>query len=231
MQNELQELISSIKFYIDLERESGMREIFSEEARMAATGAGKPCFPASGLLDELRKEASICTKCALSGTRHHVVFGAGNPCADLMFVGEAPGEEEDKQGLPFVGRAGQLLTKIIEAMGLKREDVYIANILKCRPPNNRAPLPGEIEACSHVVRRQVEIIGPKVICTLGKFASQTLLNTQTPISALRGNFYEYNGIKVMPTFHPAYLLRNPPDKKLVWSDMKKIMKELSPNNR
>ena len=143
-----------------------------------------------------------------------------------MFIGEAPGEEEDKRGEPFVGRAGQLLTKIIEAMGLKREDVYIANILKCRPPHNRAPQPDEIIACRENVKRQVEMINPRVICTLGKFASQTLLRTQTPISVLRGHFQEYNGIKVMPTFHPAYLLRNPNEKKTVWQDMKKIMKEL-----
>jgi DNA polymerase len=143
-----------------------------------------------------------------------------------MFIGEAPGEEEDMQGLPFVGRAGQLLTKIIEAMGLKRRDVYIANILKCRPPNNRMPLPTEVLACGENVRRQAEIIKPKVICTLGKFASQAILKTQAPITALRGRFQYYNGIKVMPTFHPAYLLRNPQDKRLVWEDMKKIKKEL-----
>jgi len=143
-----------------------------------------------------------------------------------MFIGEAPGEEEDIQGFPFVGRAGQLLTKIIEAMGMEREDVYIANVLKCRPPHNRMPLPTEILSCAQNIKRQVEIIKPKVICTLGKFASQTLLKTQIPITALRGKFQEYNGIKVMPTFHPAYLLRNPQDKRLVWEDMKKIRKEL-----
>ncbi len=143
-----------------------------------------------------------------------------------MFVDEAPGADEDAQGLPFVGPAGQLLTKIIEAMGLKREDVYIANILKCRPPNNREPQPDEISACQENIARQIEAIRPKAICTLGKFASQTLLNTSTPISALRGKFQEHNGVKVMPTFHPAYLLRNPGDKKLVWSDMQKIMELL-----
>ena len=143
-----------------------------------------------------------------------------------MFVGEAPGAEEDIQGLPFVGRAGQLLTKIIEAMGLKREDVYIANLLKCRPPANRAPLPEEILACRENVRRQIAAINPKVICTLGKFASQMLLKTETTISELRGNFYEYEGIKVMPTFHPAYLLRNPASKKDAWADLKLVMKEL-----
>ena len=178
-------------------------------------------------LAALKKDVLGCQECDLCRTRTNVVFGAGNPHASLIFIGEAPGGEEDKQGEPFVGRAGQLLTKIIEAMGLKREDVYIANILKCRPPNNRAPLPTEIIACQQNVKRQVEMIKPRVICTLGKFASQTFLGTQTPISALRGNFREYNGIKVMPTFHPAYLLRNPDDKKLVWQDMKKVMKELS----
>ena len=167
-----------------------------------------------------------CRRCDLSETRRNVVFGIGNPKARLIFVGEAPGEDEDIHGLPFVGRAGQLLTKIIEAMGFKRQDVYIANVLKCRPPNNRAPLPTEILACEENLKRQIEIIKPKVICTLGKFASQTILRTSIPITALRGNFYEYNGIKVMPTFHPAYLLRNPADKKLVWQDMKKILKVL-----
>jgi uracil-DNA glycosylase len=224
LNNELQGLISSVKFYIDLERESGMQEFMMKDAPEAASK--RPQRGASASLDALRGEVSGCTRCGLSDTRQNVVFGSGNPCASLMFIGEAPGAEEDKQGLPFVGRAGQLLTKIIEAMDLKREDVYIANILKCRPPENRAPLPDEIEACSDNVRRQVGLIKPKVICTLGKFASQTLLHTDIPISALRGNFYKYDGIKVMPTFHPAYLLRNPPDKKLVWSDMKKIMKEL-----
>ena len=188
-------------------------------------GSGAADSPPDNL-ESLKKEILACRGCDLHRTRTNVVFGSGNSRARLMFVGEAPGEEEDKQGKPFVGRAGQLLTKIIEAMGLKREDVYIANILKCRPPNNRAPLPSEIVACQENVKRQVEMIKPRVICTLGKFASQTLLRTETTISALRGHFKEYNGIKVMPTFHPAYLLRNPEDKKLVWQDMKKVMKEL-----
>jgi DNA polymerase len=228
MDKQLQELISSVKFYIDLEAASGHKELLSA----IPVGAGRTDDRSRAedapddSLEALRSEVMRCRKCGLSSTRRHVVFGSGDPKARLMFIGEAPGEDEDIQGLPFVGRAGQLLTKIIEAMGLTRDRVYIANILKCRPPNNRAPLPDEIEACAGNVRRQVEIINPKVICTLGKFASQTLLETQTPISALRGKFKEYGGIKVMPTFHPAYLLRNPPDKKLVWEDMKKIMKEL-----
>lgn len=211
--NQLKGIIESIKAYMKLEKEAGMGECYFI----------KP--PAS--LKGLKDEVCLCEKCELFKTRKNVVFGEGSDKAKLIFVGEAPGEDEDCQGLPFVGRSGQLLTKIIEAMGLKREDVYIANILKCRPPDNRPPAPDEILACRDNLRRQIDIIKPKVICTLGKFASQTLLNTETPISALRGKFDYYNGIKVMPTFHPAYLLRNLGDKKLVWEDMKKVMKELA----
>ncbi|MCG2677689.1 uracil-DNA glycosylase, partial [bacterium] len=143
-----------------------------------------------------------------------------------VFVGEAPGREEDIQGLPFVGRAGELLTKIIEAMGLKRKDVYISNVLKCRPPQNRNPLPSEVAACQDYLRQQLEIISPRVICCLGKFSCLLLLNQDAPISRLRGQFQDFRGIKVMPTFHPAYLLRNPAAKRLVWEDMQKIMTEL-----
>ena len=164
--------------------------------------------------------------CGLSKTRTNVVFGSGNPDAMLMFVGEAPGFDEDKQGLPFVGAAGQLLTKIIEAMKLTREDVYIANCLKCRPPGNRNPEALEITTCNPILTAQIQIIQPEVICALGKFAAQTLLATEAPISRLRGKFHDFNGIKLMPTFHPAYLLRNPADKKLVWDDMRLILREL-----
>jgi len=222
MSNELQDMVGRIKLYLDLERESGMEEYFFYTQ---AAGQMAPEDTKSNL-GSLAVRVASCKRCDLHKTRRNVVFGSGSPTAKLMFIGEAPGQDEDLQGLPFVGRAGQLLTKIIEAMGLKREDVYIANILKCRPPNNRAPLPTEILECEENVKHQVEIIKPKVICTLGKFASQTLLRTMTPISALRGRFQEYNGIKVMPTFHPAYLLRNPHDKKLVWEDMKKIKAEI-----
>ena len=210
--NQLKEVVESIKAYMKLEKAAGVGEYYFTR-------------PPAGL-GALRAEVGRCEKCGLVRTRKNVVFGDGSDSAKLVFVGEAPGEDEDIQGLPFVGRAGQLLTKIIEAMGLKRRDVYIANILKCRPPGNRPPAPDEILACRDNLRRQINAIRPKVICTLGKFASQTLLNTDTPISALRGKFGIYNGIKVMPTFHPAYLLRNPGDKKLVWEDMKKVMKEL-----
>ncbi len=174
------------------------------------------------LLEELRQKTLTCHKCPLGKTRTNLVFGVGNPMADLMFVGEAPGRDEDLQGEPFVGRAGQLLTKIIEAIGLRRSDVYIANVLKCRPPGNRNPLPEEILLCMPYLIKQIEIIQPKVLCALGTFAAQTLLNTKAPVGTLRGKFHEYKGIPMMVTYHPAYLLRNPNDKAKVWDDMKKV---------
>ncbi len=174
------------------------------------------------LLENLQSEMMDCHKCPLGKTRTNLVFGVGNPMANLMFVGEAPGRDEDLQGEPFVGRAGQLLTKIIEAIGFKRSDVYIANVLKCRPPGNRNPLPEEITLCMQYLIKQIEIIQPKVLCALGTFAAQTLLNTKSPVGTLRGRFHEYKGIPAMVTFHPAYLLRNPNDKVKVWEDMKKV---------
>jgi len=164
-----------------------------------------------------------CTRCKLHTLgRRQIVFGVGNPDADLMFVGEAPGADEDVQGEPFVGRAGQLLTKIIEAIGLTREDVYIANVIKCRPPQNRNPEPDEVDTCEPFLFRQVDAIKPKVIVALGSFAARALLRTQDSISRLRGRVYEYRGAKLIPTFHPAYLLRNPSSKKEVWEDMKLV---------
>ncbi len=174
------------------------------------------------LLEKLKQEMLACHKCPLGKTRANLVFGVGNPMANLMFVGEAPGRDEDLQGEPFVGRAGQLLTKIIEAIGLKRSDVYIANVLKCRPPGNRNPLPEEIVLCIPYLLKQIGIIQPKVLCALGTFAAQTLLNTKAPVGTLRGRFHDYKGIPMMVTFHPAYLLRNPNDKAKVWEDMKKV---------
>jgi len=176
-------------------------------------------------LDALAQRASQCVKCNLHKTRTHVVFGEGNPNARLMFVGEAPGEEEDVQGRPFVGRAGQLLTRIIEAMGLSRDEVYIANILKCRPPGNRGPLPEEIACCVPYLTEQIEIIQPRIICALGAYAAQTLLGSREGIKKLRGRFYDYRGIKLMPTFHPSACLRNPGTKKYVWEDMKQVRAE------
>ena len=177
-------------------------------------------------LEVIREELGDCKRCNLYKTRRHLVFGEGNPGADLVFVGEAPGEQEDIQGKPFVGRAGYLLTRIVEAMRLSREQVYICNILKCRPPGNRNPKPEEITVCEPFLVKQLQSIHPRVICALGTFAAQTLLRTKMPISQLRGKFHDYQGIKLMPTYHPAYLLRNPGGKKHVWSDIQMIMKEI-----
>lgn len=210
----IQDIHRAIKNYLEMEKESGVSEyLFSSKGREAR-------------ISLLKSEALRCRKCILSRSRKNVVFGAGKRDARLMFIGEAPGYEEDIKGLPFVGRAGMLLTKIIETMHLKREDVYICNVLKCRPPQNRNPLPEEISLCIGYLYKQIEYIKPEIICGLGKFASQTLLKIETPITKLRGTWHELRGIKFMPTYHPAYLLRNPGDKKLVWQDMKKIMKAL-----
>jgi uracil-DNA glycosylase len=177
-------------------------------------------------LEAIREEMGDCRRCPLGALRKNLVFGDGNQRAALVFVGEAPGADEDREGKPFVGRAGQLLTKIIEAMGLSRQDVYICNILKCRPPGNRNPEAAEIAACEPFLIRQLQAIAPRAICALGTFAAQTLLKKDIPITALRGRFHTYAGIKVMPTYHPAYLLRNPSAKKLVWEDVQMIMEEL-----
>jgi len=182
-------------------------------------------------LQELRAAIGDCRRCKLCSGRTHLVFGVGNPNADLMFVGEGPGRDEDLQGEPFVGRAGQLLTDIItKGMGMKREDVYIANVVKCRPPDNRNPEPDEVAACEPFLKKQIELVRPRIIIGLGKFAVQTLLQSKIPITKVRGNWHSYHGIKLMPTFHPAYLLRNPADKKLVWEDIKKVIKELRGEN-
>lgn len=204
----------------------------STEQSLLAADAPSVLFPIAsettpiGTLPAIRDEIGDCRRCKLCSTRKNIVFGTGSPTAQLMFVGEAPGADEDAQGEPFVGRAGQLLTKMIQAMGLSREEVYIANIIKCRPPENRNPQPDEIAACSPFLLKQIEAIRPKVICALGTFSAQTLLETQQKISALRGKFHDYHGVKLLPTFHPAYLLRNPNEKKTVWEDLKKIMEEL-----
>ncbi len=179
-------------------------------------------------LTAVRADIGDCTRCKLHRLgRRQIVFGVGNPNADLMFVGEAPGHDEDVQGIPFVGRAGQLLTKIIEAIGLKRDDVYIANVIKCRPPENRNPEQDEVETCEPFLFQQVDIIRPTVVVALGTFAARALLRTLDPISRLRGRVYEYRGAKLIPTFHPAYLLRNPASKRDVWEDMKVVRRLLS----
>jgi uracil-DNA glycosylase len=201
-----------------------------------APGAATPPGAATYTLDHkgcgsppllaVRSDLGECTRCKLGPTRRTLVFGVGNPQAELVFVGEGPGADEDAQGEPFVGRAGQLLTKMIEAMGYRREQVYIANVVKCRPPQNRPPEPDEIEACEPYLRRQIEAIRPKVIVALGKFAAQTLLATSIPITKLRGTWSTYQGVRLMPTFHPAYLLRSPDEKQKAWADLKLVMAEL-----
>jgi uracil-DNA glycosylase family 4 len=177
-------------------------------------------------IEQVRTDLGDCRRCKLWPTRANIVFGSGSPHASLVFVGEGPGADEDMQGLPFVGRAGQLLTKMIESINLKREEVYICNVVKCRPPNNRFPEKDEIAACSPFLVRQLEVIKPKIICCLGAAAAQTLLNTKAPIGALRGRFRDYRGAQLMVTYHPAYLLRNPSAKREVWEDLKKIRASL-----
>lgn len=187
----------------------------------------EPAIRGAESLEELRAVLGDCTRCKLSTGRAHIVFGTGNPKAEVMFVGEGPGEEEDRQGLPFVGKAGGLLTDIItKGMGMARDDVYIANVVKCRPPDNRNPELDEISACEPFLKRQIAVIQPRVIVTLGKFATQLLLRSRMPISKLRGQWSEYGGVAVMPTFHPAYLLRSPSEKRVVWEDIKKVLERL-----
>ncbi len=218
-------------------REAGVAEV--EAPRLSPLPAAGECGSASvsaySLADRgcgseellaIRRQLGECTRCKLAGGRRNVVFGVGHPTAELMFVGEGPGADEDAQGEPFVGKAGQLLTKMIEAMGFRREQVYIANVVKCRPPNNRDPEPDEIEACEPFLEAQIAAVKPRVIVALGRFAVQTLLRDTTPISRQRGKWREYQGVRLMPTFHPAYLLRNPPEKRKAWDDLKLVMKDL-----
>jgi len=190
-------------------------EVLTEPVRMFASAA-------EGLAALRAEIGPACTRCKLHTCgRRQVVFGVGNPDADLMFVGEAPGADEDVQGEPFVGRAGQLLTKIIEAIGLTRADVYIANVIKCRPPGNRNPEPDEVEQCERFLFQQIDLVRPKVVVALGKFAAQSLLETTEPITRIRGREFSYRGAVLIPTYHPAYLLRNPSAKRDVWEDMKR----------
>jgi uracil-DNA glycosylase family 4 len=189
-----------------------------------AWGVRKTVLPET--LEKIRADLGDCRQCSLCEGRNNIVFDTGDPHARLVFVGEGPGYEEDQQGEPFVGAAGQLLTKIIQAIQLSRSQVYICNIVKCRPPGNRNPTQDEMEACLPFLKRQLSAIAPEFICALGSVAARTLLETETPISKLRGRFHHYKGIKVLPTYHPAYLLRNPEKKRDVWEDMKMLMKAM-----
>ena len=203
----------------------GEEEISTSEETSASEPAERESVVASdeGLtLDAFREEICTCTRCPLGATRNQFVFGSGDPNAGIMFVGEAPGADEDQSGLPFVGAAGQLLTKIIEAMGLSREEVYICNILKCRPPGNRDPQPEEIAQCEPYLKRQIDLVQPRVLCTLGRFAAQTLLRSDLTMGRLRQSEHRYEGIPLVATYHPAALLRNPQWKRPTWEDIKKV---------
>jgi len=242
--DEMRKIAASLRLHLRRREQAGIPNLPCGEPRMGNLNAVNQPVPSQALegnlfsdytsiyrsktLKELREAIGDCQRCKLSSGRTHLVFGVGNPKAKVMFVGEGPGRDEDLKGEPFVGRAGQLLTDIItKGMGMKRADVYIANVIKCRPPENRNPESDEIESCEPFLVRQIELIKPKVVVALGKFAVQSLLKSKVPIMRLRGEWHNYHGIKLMPTLHPAYLLRNPGDKKLVWQDIKKVLQELA----
>ena len=224
---ELRDLVVGLRYYLEEEKRLGLEGWPRRSPIPRLTPSPQPSAPPLSpmSLDTVREELGDCRRCKLHTTRTQIVFGSGNPQAKLVFVGEGPGRDEDLQGQPFVGLAGQLLTKIIQAIQLSRQEVYIANIIKCRPPGNRNPEPDEIGSCEPFLMKQLEVIRPKLICALGTFAAQTLLKTDEKISLLRGRFHQYHGILLMPTYHPAFLLRNPNYKRDVWEDMKKIKKE------
>ena len=230
-EGEFLEVLRDFKGYLGWQKERGLLMLNLPRggdlpARMDGAATEQPPRPSSPSgLEEIRQSIGECRRCKLWKHRKSIVFGSGNEKASLVFVGEGPGAEEDEAGEPFVGRAGQLLTRIIESIGLKREQVYICNIIKCRPPQNRNPQADEIEACEPFLATQLKVISPRLICALGTFAAQTLLRSSSPISALRGRFHAYQGIPLLPTFHPAYLLRNPVEKKKVWEDMKMLKQE------
>jgi uracil-DNA glycosylase len=246
--NELATLVTSLRRHLQRQERVGIRflggkgeagqtnSVIAENETLLSGTEGDLFSDSSATykaktLKELRTAIGDCQRCKLWSGRTHLVFGVGNPKAKLMFIGEGPGRDEDLQGEPFVGRAGQLLTDIItKGMGLRREDVYIANVVKCRPPENRNPEPDEVASCEPFLKKQIDLVKPEIIIALGKFAVQTLLQTKAPITKLRGTWHSYHGIKLMPTFHPAYLLRNPGDKKLVWEDIKKVIKETQGSN-
>jgi uracil-DNA glycosylase len=235
IQQEFLDIVTQVRTHLEYQRALGVSVVETVAASPPAVSvppavkptAKVPVAAAAGGLPAVRDELGDCTRCKLCKGRKNIVFGEGNPEAVLVFVGEGPGQEEDQQGRPFVGAAGQLLTDIIvKGMKLNREDVYICNIVKCRPPGNRNPEPEEIEACEPFLVKQLQAIRPKMIVALGNVAVKTLLKTKEGITKLRGTWQTYQGIPLMPTFHPAYLLRNPSDKKLVWEDIKKVLAEM-----
>ena len=230
----LQNILDDLGQYLEYQKDEGVRtvEVSSEIAeQLGKTVSSRPqgrekkqvTAERNTGMEKISVEIASCKKCSLHETRIKVVPGQGASKPEIMFIGEAPGADEDKQGLAFVGRAGQLLTKMIKAMGFEREEVFIGNILKCRPPNNRAPLPDEMEACMPYLKEQIKLLKPKVIIALGATAVKGLLNTTMGISKLRGNWMLFEGIDLMPTYHPAYLLRNPSAKKDVWEDLQEVL--------
>ncbi len=229
LHHEAAELTQKIREFLEAQRELGLDFLLMPPGRQPAKpppSERELLLSGTLTLEEIRGILGECTRCKLHPHRTQIVFGVGNPKAELVFVGEAPGAEEDAQGEPFVGRAGQLLTRMIEAIGLKRDEVYICNVIKCRPPNNRTPEPDEIASCESFLTAQLKAIKPKFICTLGGIAVQTLLKTKAPLSKLRGRFHDYQGIPLLVTYHPAYLLRNPSEKRAAWQDLQLLQKEL-----
>jgi len=221
-------IVSTLRDYVEEQQKRGIRTVPAASRSAVEREAPRPIPPhlKKDALQGIREEIGDCTRCRLHAGRKNIVFGAGNPAARLVFVGEGPGEEEDLQGEPFVGKAGQLLTRMIQAIQLDRNDVYIANIVKCRPPGNRDPQEDEIETCLPFLMKQLAVIQPRIICTLGRFSTQALLGTKEGITKLRGRFHVLeNGIKVMPTFHPSFLLRSPEKKREAWEDLQKVQKE------
>ncbi len=246
LQPEFEPLRENIALHLERLKRSGIRTMAISKASALKKEAEAPMIASAmtahldkaareghdnkTVLESVRKVIGDCTRCGLHTTRTNIVFGDGDPNASLMFVGEAPGADEDAKGIPFVGRAGQLLTKMIQAMGFDRSQVYIANIVKCRPPDNRYPEPEESMTCYPFLLQQIEAIKPHIIVTLGNLATQTLLQTKTGITALHGNFQDFHGTKLMPTYHPAFLLRNPNMKKPCWEDLQIVMAELKKEN-
>lgn len=222
---ELRELVESLKEHLQYQQRLGWLGV----ARPGESGLGQVQNnrPSQLTLNEIRAELGDCQRCRLAQGRTHLVFGEGSPQARLMFVGEGPGEEEDLSGRPFVGPAGQLLNNLLHKLGLSREEVYIANIVKCRPPRNRDPLPDEIATCLPYLAKQIHSIHPRVIVTLGKIATQALLGVEVPITKIRGRWQKYQGIRVMPTFHPSYLLRFERERQKTWADMQQVMEYLA----
>jgi len=218
--SDLPEILESLKTQFEYRKSCGINYFQKPEEQKSGLSEDN-----QSLLDKVVEEMGDCKRCKLHSMRKNIVFGVGNSNARLMFVGEAPGAEEDEQGMPFVGKAGQLLTKIIEAINLKRSDVYIVNIIKCRPPSNRNPDEDEITTCISFLKKQIEIIAPEIVCTLGNIATRALLDTDLEVTKLRGRFHERSGLKVMPTYHPSYLLMDSSKKRETWEDMKKVKKE------